>query len=252
MKKIVLIVILCCVLLCACGAGSGTTEPSETEPPETTLATEPPTDPPTEPATEATEPEPAGEKLDDQVAMINELFQNPDDYYNYALSSLYSSPMNADFDSFFSSRILGDQLELTDQEIELLSEHGQEEFLSYDWFRLDEDRLIQLLDDCFGIDSEQAKQIGKEYLLYLPETGGYYRCGGGSTYDFWTVHSVYLQDDGSYQVWYGRTPEEGYTLKRSRVAFLIPDSERDGQFSFLANLDANKFLSGQVSVEPMT
>ncbi len=256
---------MCVLLLCACGAGNGN------NPPETTAANQSPSEA-TEPPVETTEPpveedenfvrtetpgsvisriypewfQPTGEESDYMRDMLTRVFAEPNRWYSRALDSLYVTPADVDLDAFLLGGVWQQSRELTETEKELLKAHfGEDSVENLDFTRLTSGQIETVLEAFFGIGLEETNQVGMTAWYYLPETDCYYRCGGGASGSFVTIHSVYEQEDGTYHVYYSDTPEDGGKLSPDYLLILEPYvKDFDRRFRILANVDTREYFQG--------
>ena len=227
-KKVLLILIVCAMLLCACrsveqqptgGAGTTPDGPTTTHPASTTKPTDPqPTDPqPTDP--QPTDPQPTDPKptepVQDDLAKFNALFGELGSWYNRALTCEYTDPAQLRLTYLFLAAFNEASNQVTDSEIaqlKALYEHNPDyaaDIQNHHITRLPVDRMNQVMQYYFGITLDAVDTAGFDDMDYLESTNCYYIIGGGAsaTMDFNTT-SVETLEDGTIRVYYTANYED--------------------------------------------
>lgn len=237
MKKILLL-LLCCALMLSTIACSQTqpetteaptdttteaTIPVEetteaTEPEVTTVATEPEETEPEE-TTEATEPDlmefvnPEGTRLsEEEIAPFRELVEFPGDrIYNLATASLFDRPEDINLDILFCG--ITPRYELTKAEEEFLMQTRFKEYLpayvkatggkhAKDTFCFEASVIDDVLQQYFGITLAEHNTESDMSAIYWEEANCYYVQRSDTEQGYAIVQAVYEREDGYYDIYY--------------------------------------------------
>ncbi len=244
MKRCVVMLLIACVLvLCACrpveqqptvGMGASPTTNGQTTAP--TVTTQPTTvTPPTTtqpvPGTQPTESTQPTDPVDEELAKFNALFGNLDSWYNKALTCEYETPAQLQLSYFFMAAFSEESNQVTDSEIAQLkalydhNPHYAANIQNYPITRLPVDWMNQVLQDYFGITLDAVDSAGFTDMDYLESANCYYIIGGGAsaTMDF-NATSVETLEDGTIRVYYTadwETTVRCVTLQPSGDGYMI-------------------------------
>ncbi len=223
MKIAIMIITIVATLICICACQL---YPATTPTNPTQATTMPTQTQPTDPAPTETQPT---QTVDPRIAQMQTLLEWPGDnpFYNYALTSAYTTPADVDLFHLFRSGFQDESDDPTDEEIVLLEGKLGEFWKEMDLARLPVDKMNTVLKELFGITLEQTNGVGLDSLVYLEETNCYYTANTGVYGVEISVVYVEALDDGSLMVQYSALYDGDYLVR------LMPTV--NGGYKFLSN-----------------
>lgn len=211
------------------GTTAATTEPTQTTAPTTEpIQTTTPTLPP--------EPNlPEGRELTYQeVQEFEDLFmydmiEPENNWYNYALKSVYETPAQLDLFEYFYSAPWAD-LGQSVEEVNFLKENGIDAAITY-VHEYPVRMMNEILSLYFGITVGETDKVGLDQMVYHPETNAYYHGHGDIGLSYPNFKKGVQAPDGSFSIYY--TDTRGVNEKI--VTFT---AREDGGYRILSNVPA--------------
>lgn len=141
---------------------------------------------------------------DDTMGELRELFADSDGWYTRVLASDFAEPKEIDLWQVFGNGLRpGGDVLLNDEKAYLKPQWGEDAF-QYHCFKFPRVQMDDILRTCLGVSLRDTLGIGLEHFTYWDETDCYYKCGADAAMFQIRIHSAYIQEDGTIDLYYER------------------------------------------------